>query len=259
MSNRFNPLAFPASFDAAPERTAKDWGFLLPARRELGEEPPTDATIRDDELGRARSSEHSSADMSACGDDVGALGREPGELHFLSDRGSIEEGHGRVYLALREAQAVHHGGVVGIDLSCNRAQRRHRSGDPHDRVAVRGAVRRLSAPLYHYNYRDLRHHLEKVNAYTSIMAEEMAARGVRFRWRDVLLRPPARFLKMLVLRRGFLDGWRGLVVASIGAFYVFLKYCKLWEREQAASTGEAGGPPETPGRAGPPDAISPSA
>jgi glycosyltransferase involved in cell wall biosynthesis len=101
--------------------------------------------------------------------------------------------------------------------------------DPHDRVEVQGRVRRLRAPLYHYNYRDLRHHLEKVNAYTSIMAQGMADRGASFSWRAALLRPPARFLRMFVLRRGFLDGWRGFVIATIAAFYVFLKYVKLWE------------------------------
>lgn len=113
-------------------------------------------------------------------------------------------------------------------------QRGHWTGrDPHDRVELDGGrVERLRGPLYHYNYRDLRHHLEKVNAYTSMMAEGMAREGIRFRLWDALLRPPARFFRMYVLRRGFLDGWRGLVLAVIGAFYVFLKYCKLWEQSR---------------------------
>jgi glycosyltransferase involved in cell wall biosynthesis len=109
-----------------------------------------------------------------------------------------------------------------------------RGRDPHDRVELEGLVRRLAGPLYHYNYRDLRHHLEKVNAYTTTMAEGLFREGRRFRLADALLRPPGRFLRMYVLRRGFLDGWRGFLLASIAAFYVFLKYAKLWERGREA-------------------------
>jgi hypothetical protein len=41
-------------------------------------------------------------------------------------------------------------------------------------------------------------------------------------------RPPARFLVFYVLRGGFLDGWRGLLLAYLAAHYVRLKYAKLW-------------------------------
>ena len=47
----------------------------------------------------------------------------------------------------------------------------------------------------------------------------------------------ARFLRMFVLKAGFLDGWRGLVVSSMGAFYVFLKYAKLYELNRGVGRG----------------------
>jgi len=106
--------------------------------------------------------------------------------------------------------------------------------DPHDHVEVHGRVGRLAGPLWHYPYRDIAHHLDKVNRYTTTMARGLAERGVRFRWRDLVLRPPARFARMYLLRRGFLDGARGFLLATIGAFYVFLKYAKLWELTRAA-------------------------
>ena len=34
---------------------------------------------------------------------------------------------------------------------------------------------------------------------------------------------------MYFLQRGFRDGLPGFVIAGLGAFYVFLKYAKLWE------------------------------
>ena len=52
-----------------------------------------------------------------------------------------------------------------------------------------------------------------------------------------MLRPPARFLRSYVLRRGYRDGMPGFVIAVASAFYVFLKYAKLWERREPPSDG----------------------
>jgi hypothetical protein len=43
------------------------------------------------------------------------------------------------------------------------------------------------------------------------------------------LRPLGRFLSMYIIRRGFLDGWRGFVLAVLYADYVFLRMAKAWE------------------------------
>jgi glycosyltransferase involved in cell wall biosynthesis len=118
--------------------------------------------------------------------------------------------------------------------------------DPHDRVEVgAGQVDRLSGALHHYAYRDVTHHLEKVNAYTSTMARGLADRGRPFRRHDLLVRPAARFLRMYVVRAGFRDGVRGFLLAVIGAFYVFAKYAKRWELEQRPAP-PPGGPSESP-------------
>jgi len=122
----------------------------------------------------------------------------------------------------------------------DRARGRWSGEDPHDRVEVEGRVGRLEGALHHFAYRDLDHHLAKVNAYTTTMARGLLARGVRFSWLDLLLRPPARFLRMYLLRRGFLDGARGLLLAAVGAFYVFLKYAKLWELTRAGRAPDGG-------------------
>ena len=46
-------------------------------------------------------------------------------------------------------------------------------------------------------------------------------------------KPLARFFSMYVVRRGFLDGWRGLVLAILYAEYVFLRMAKAWEARRA--------------------------
>ena len=54
------------------------------------------------------------------------------------------------------------------------------------------------------------------------------------RSRDLLLRPPARFLRAYVLEGGFRDGVPGLAIAAVSAFHVFLRFAKLWEPEHVA-------------------------
>lgn len=121
---------------------------------------------------------------------------------------------------------------------------RGRSGgqEPHDQVFVNGQVKTLKGHLWHYTYDDLHDHLETMNRFSSITAQEKFRTGSRFRWVDFLLRPPFRFLKAYVLRRGYLDGRRGFLIALVSAFGVCMKYAKLWElqnREQAQQ--KAGG------------------
>jgi len=43
----------------------------------------------------------------------------------------------------------------------------------------------------------------------------------------LLFAPPLFFLKSLILQRGFLDGWRGVVIAYMGARYVFLRQFRI--------------------------------
>ncbi|MFP6639101.1 MAG: glycosyltransferase family 2 protein [Myxococcota bacterium] len=104
--------------------------------------------------------------------------------------------------------------------------------NPHPRIVVDGRVGRLSEPLEHYSYRDLGDQVERIQAFSSESAQALFERGRRARVRDLTLRPAARFLRSYLLRRGFLDGVPGLVIAVATGFYVFLKYAKLWERQR---------------------------
>jgi (heptosyl)LPS beta-1,4-glucosyltransferase len=54
---------------------------------------------------------------------------------------------------------------------------------------------------------------------------------------DLLLHPPAAFLRNYVLHRGFTDGKAGLIVSAMNAHYVFLKFAKLWALERDRSGG----------------------
>jgi glycosyltransferase involved in cell wall biosynthesis len=107
--------------------------------------------------------------------------------------------------------------------------------DPHDEVIGEGRVSALAGDLHHYSYRDLAHHLRQIDSYTTIMAEGYYQKGRRARLTDLLFRPAFKFVKAFFLQAGFLDGVRGLIISTLAAYYVFVKYAKLWERGRRGS------------------------
>ncbi|MBN1419886.1 MAG: glycosyltransferase family 2 protein [Planctomycetes bacterium] len=109
--------------------------------------------------------------------------------------------------------------------------------NPHDHVHLDGPARPLDGDLLHFSYRDLSDHLRTIDFFTTIAAREKDVRGVRWPVAGMLLRPPARFLRMYILRLGFLDGMPGFILAFLAGVYVFLKYAKLWERRRLAARG----------------------
>lgn len=98
--------------------------------------------------------------------------------------------------------------------------------DPHDRVEVTGSVGRLSSDLQHYPYRNLSEHLQTIDRYTTTMAEGLVACGKRARVTNLVVNPAVRFFRFYCLKLGFLEGWRGFLLACLAAHYVRLKYAK---------------------------------
>jgi hypothetical protein len=73
-----------------------------------------------------------------------------------------------------------------------------------------------------------------MDRYAGLAADELLAAGRRCGVGDLTLRPAWTFLRMYLFQRGFLDGWRGLLLAGLYAAYTFVKYAHLWERERRA-------------------------
>lgn len=100
----------------------------------------------------------------------------------------------------------------------------------HERLAFEGRAARLSNDLDHHTDDNLYHYLAKFNRYTTLAADDLSDRGRRATVADLVVKPPAQFLKMYVLRLGVLDGMRGLALSLLSSAYVFVKYAKLREK-----------------------------
>lgn len=146
------------------------------------------------------------------------LGREPLPDGFTMPRRNHYMG-----------RAIRHGGwYPDTKLRLFRRSRGRWTGrNPHDRARVDGRVEHLAGDLLHWSYATLSDHLRTIDSFTSIAARERHARGERAGILDLTVRPWARFTKMYIVKRGFLDGLPGFVLAVMGAFYVFLRYAKM--------------------------------
>jgi len=127
---------------------------------------------------------------------------------------------------------IRHGGW-GSDkpIRLFRRELRYNANIFHEHVDVTtGATGEVRNKLLHYTYTSLDQYFEKFVRYSRWWADQNFAKGRRGTAAAVFFKPPVRFLRMYLLKGGFRDGARGLVLASLAAASVMAKYARLWER-----------------------------
>ncbi len=93
-------------------------------------------------------------------------------------------------------------------------------------------VIKLKGDLLHYTYRDLEHYLVKSAGYAAAWAEQRERKGRQSSLTQGFLHGLVCFLRMYLVRLGFLDGRQGLLLAMLSAHSTFVKYADLWVRRQ---------------------------
>ena len=148
------------------------------------------------------------------------LEREPREAGFFVPRRNLFQGrwmrHGGLYPD-RQLRLFRRGQGAFVERAV------------HESVRVEGPTGRLRTPLIHESYRSVADAVTRLNRYSELAAADLAAAGRGGSLADLLVRPAWRFVSMYLLRAGFLDGWRGLLLARLHAHYVFLRAAKVRE------------------------------
>ena len=112
-------------------------------------------------------------------------------------------------------------------------RRSHWEGLVREWLEVEGETGSLKNDVFHYSYNDIQHYFQKFNLYTSFDAMKMKEQGRRVTgWNafsTFCIRPGASFIKDYFFRKGWKDGFYGYVVSVCSAFYVLVKYLKLYE------------------------------
>jgi glycosyltransferase involved in cell wall biosynthesis len=101
------------------------------------------------------------------------------------------------------------------------------AGSLHETLQFAGPCGRLDGDLLHYTIHDFAEHEANVERYSTLAAQQMFEQGKR-QWLGALLfATPWSFFQNFILRGGFLDGYRGALIARMAARTVRLKYAKL--------------------------------
>jgi len=105
----------------------------------------------------------------------------------------------------------------------------------HERVIVDGPVHALNETLLHHSYRSLDQVLNKVNHYSHESALALKAKGRRAGLSTAIGHGLWTFFRTYFLKRGFLDGREGFILAvsnAEGTYYRYLKLMYLHESDR---------------------------
>ncbi len=100
----------------------------------------------------------------------------------------------------------------------------------HEKVEISDTmnVENLSGDAIHYTYNDLHHYLVKSAGYAEAWAKQREARGKKSSIGQGIIHAIACFVKMYIIKAGFLDGKQGFLLSLLSAHSTFVKYADLW-------------------------------
>jgi glycosyltransferase involved in cell wall biosynthesis len=142
--------------------------------------------------------------------------------------------HGGYYIPFAfcyMGRVLRHVGVGNLRLF-DRTRGRFRIVAVHESVDMDGSIGKLKGKVIHYSYRDLSHHLQKLNTYTTQAAEGYIANGKTFSKVWVGFKFPITFFVFYFIRLGIINGYRGFLWSFFAAFYGSLKVAKTIEMQE---------------------------
>lgn len=105
-------------------------------------------------------------------------------------------------------------------------------GSPeHDYIELQGPTLRLDGDLHHFSFPSMNRYIEKINVFADVFLERQKSAGKRWSLLTTITRPLWRFFRAYILRRGFMDGFPGLWIATATAFSAFIRYSRKYEDE----------------------------
>jgi len=102
-------------------------------------------------------------------------------------------------------------------------------GVVHERLNIpTSGVRHLHGDLLHYSYTSISEHIQRMDRYSTLAAQELQAKGKQPSLVKIIFSPSLKFFRFYLVQLGVLDGVAGIVIASVSAYGTFLKYVKHW-------------------------------
>lgn len=111
----------------------------------------------------------------------------------------------------------------------NRRKGRWGGRNPHDKVIMQkdSVIQSGTGEILHYTVDTIEQYFDQINKFSSIQAKQLKGEGLNPNLYHLNIKPVYKFLLSYVFRAGFLDGWRGYVIAKGQALGVYLRYAKI--------------------------------
>lgn len=108
---------------------------------------------------------------------------------------------------------------------------RYESRHVHKDLSIDGETEKLKEHIIHHNYDSIEQYVKKILIYAPNEADEYLHGDYNFSYFDVIRFPISDFMAWFFARKGYKDGFHGLVLALMQAFYHFLVFAFIWEKQ----------------------------
>ncbi|MFV8325429.1 glycosyltransferase family 2 protein [Flavobacterium sp. ZS1P14] len=108
----------------------------------------------------------------------------------------------------------------------------------HEKLKVDGKIGILKNKLIHYSYTNYDSYKTKIIRYGKLKAQEKYIRKQKRSWLLHLFHPVYNFLYNYIVRFGFLDGKKGVIICYLNAYCIHIRYRqlqRLWNNKQPLS------------------------
>jgi glycosyltransferase involved in cell wall biosynthesis len=101
----------------------------------------------------------------------------------------------------------------------------------HKDLFIEGETGKLQGHIIHHNYDSIEQYIKKILIYAPNEAEEYLRGDYKFSHFDAIRFPLNDFMAWFFARKGYKDGFHGLMLSLLMAFYHFMIFAYLWEKQ----------------------------
>ncbi len=105
----------------------------------------------------------------------------------------------------------------------------------HEKLQVKGKIIQAPYPLHHYTFKNLQDQIQTNVIYSYRGYEQLQKNGKTKSLIKLIFKPIGKFMELYFLKRGFLDGYAGFIIAVNAAHSMFLKYAYFYDTSQETS------------------------
>lgn len=100
----------------------------------------------------------------------------------------------------------------------------------HEVLEIQGGTKTLVNPILHYTFDSVSEQVERNIRYAQYGAAELQKKACEPSLMRLILKPIGKFLETYLIKQGFRDGMRGLIISVNAAHSMFMKFAFLYEK-----------------------------